>query len=234
MAETKTSILAIGAHAGDVEVTMGLALAHHANLGRKLAICHLTLGENGHPDIAAEQYINQKRDEALAAAEMLGAELYILPFQDGQLKTNDEITFAVCDVIRDCKPDVILTHWKKSAQNDHIICNQCVPNAMFYAGISAVERMSPPHQVKSLYYAENWEDCGDFLPELYIEITEDDIALWEKLVKKYSIFRGNTLKFPYVDYYKALAERRGKEVRAQYATAFSIPLNGRRKHPFHQ
>lgn len=229
MAETKASILAIGAHAGDVEITMGLALAHHKNLGRNVAICHLTLGGHLHTKTETDDYSNQRRDEALAAAEVLGADLYMLPYQDGELRATDDVKFAICDVIRDCKPDVILTHWKKSAQNDHIICNQCVPDAMLYAGISVVERMMPAHQAKSLYYAENWEDCGDFMPELYIEITEDDIALWEKMVKKYALFRGEAAKFPYVEYYKALTERRGAEVKTKFATAFALPPNSQKK-----
>jgi LmbE family N-acetylglucosaminyl deacetylase len=229
MADLKTDILAIGAHAGDVEIAMGLALAHHTNLGRKVAICHMTLGEKGHPKKSPEEYQKQKRDEAIAAAEVIKADLYTLPYHDGELQASDEVKLAICDVIRDCRPDVILTHWKQSMHKDHIACNQSVPDAMFYAGVSGFERVMPPHQARSLYYSENWEDYIDFVPEMYIEITEEDMTLWETMVRKYALFRGDVVKFPYLDYYKSLARVRGIEVASQYATAFGIPPNARRR-----
>jgi LmbE family N-acetylglucosaminyl deacetylase len=229
MIDKKVSILAIGAHAGDVEIASGMALAHHVNLGRKVAICHLTLGEKGHPKLPPDNYADQKRDEALAASEVIGAELYTLSYKDGELPLNDDVKLAICDVIRDCRPDVILTHWKESMHKDHITCNACIPDAMFYAATSGFERIMPAYAAKSLYYAENWEDYQDFVPELYIEITEEDIALWEQMVKKYAIFRGGIVKFPYIDYYKSLARVRGIEVYTQHATAFAIPPNARRR-----
>ncbi len=229
MIDKRVSILAIGAHAGDAEIASGLALAHHVNLGRKVAICHLTLGEKGHPKMTPDHYAQQKRDEAMAAADTIGAELYILPYRDGELVADDEVKLAICDVIRDCRPDVILTHWKESMHKDHIACNASVPDSIFYAATSGFERIMPAHSIKSLYYCENWEDYHEFVPELYIEITDDDIALWEKMVKKYALFRGEVTKFPYVDYYKSLARVRGIEVYTQHATAFGIPPGARRR-----
>jgi N-acetylglucosamine malate deacetylase 1 len=229
MAALKVDILAIGAHAGDVEIAMGLALTHHTNLGRKVAVCHLTLGEKGHPKKHADDYIKQKRDEAMAAADMIGAELYMLPYQDGELKASDEVKFAICDVIRDCRPDVILTHWKHSVHKDHVACYNSVPDAMFYAGIPAFDRIQPAHQVTSIYFAENWEDYEEFRPELYIEVTEEDIEVWEKMARKYAMFRGEVVKFPYLDYYKSLSHVRGIEVHTQFATAFAVPPSSRRR-----
>lgn len=229
MTDNKADILVIGAHAGDVEIATGMALAHHVNLGRKVAICHLTAGEKGHPKKSAEDYAKQKTNEAHAAAKLLGAEVYLLPFRDGEMETTDQVKLAICDVIRDCRPEVIVTHWKESMHKDHITCHKCVPDAMFYAATSAFERALPPHTVKSLYYSENWEDYQDFVPELYIELTEEDIALWESVVRKYAVFRGDVVKFPYVDYYKSLARVRGIEVYTEYATAFAIPAGARRR-----
>jgi LmbE family N-acetylglucosaminyl deacetylase len=228
MTDNKADILVIGAHAGDAEISSGMALAHHVNLGRKVALCHVTAGEKGHPRKSAEDYAKQKMDEARAAAKLLDAEVYILPYREGELEETDPVKLAICDVIRDCRPEVIITHWKESMHKDHICCHKCVPDAMFYAATSAFERMLPPHAAKSLYYAENWEDYREFVPELYIEITNEDIALWESVVHKYAVFRGGVVKFPYVEYYKSLARVRGIEVYTQNATAFAIPAGARR------
>jgi LmbE family N-acetylglucosaminyl deacetylase len=227
--QNRVDILVIGAHAGDAEIAGGLALAHHRNLGRRVAMCHLTLGEKGHPKKSADEYERQKRDEAMAAADVIGAELYMLPFHEGELEASDELKFAICDVIRDCSPDVVLTHWSHSMNKDHVATSLAVPDAVFYAGVPAFERILPAHSAKSLYYIESWEDYEEFKPEFYIEVSEEDIALWEKMVRKYALFRGEVVKFPYVDYYKSLARVRGIEVYADYATAFGVPVAARRR-----
>ncbi len=192
-------------------------------------MCHLTLGEKGHPKKSADEYERQKRDEAMAAADVIGAEIYMLPYRDGELQSSDEVKFAICDVIRDCQPDVVLTHWNHSVHKDHVAASLAVPDAVFYAGVPAFERILPAHAAKSLYYLENWEDYEEFKPEFYIELSDEDITLWEKMVRKYSLFRGDVVKFPYVDYYKSLARVRGIEVYTEYATAFGVPPSAHRR-----
>ena len=65
---SKADVLSIGAHAGDAEIASGIALAHEVNAGRKVAMCHLTLGEKGHPKMSPADYADLKREEASAAA----------------------------------------------------------------------------------------------------------------------------------------------------------------------
>jgi len=225
----KVDILAIGAHAGDAEISMGMALAHHVNQGGRVAICHLTPGEKGHPTLAPEEYARQKRLEAEKAGAVLGAKVYQLGYSDAELPVNDEVKLAIADVIRECRPDVILTHWGRSIHKDHVACHQNVGDAIFYAALKAVERASPPHYARELYYAENWEDWEDFAPELYVELTERDIELWQRMVEEYALFRGEVIKFPYVDYYRSLARVRGIEMYVSLATAFAVPTSARRR-----
>jgi len=225
----KVDILAIGGHAGDAEISSGMALCHHVNQGKKVAMLHMTPGEKGHPKMTPERYAELKHAEAEYAAKAIGAKVYFLPYLDGELPVNEEVKFAICDVIRECKPSVILTHWIKSIHKDHVNTSLNVPDAQFYAGIAGFERKNPAHWAGTLYYAENWEDREDFVPELYVEVTQDDIKLWDEMVSKYALFRGEVVKFPYVDYYKALSRMRGPEVGFEYATAFALPSGARRR-----
>lgn len=66
------TVLAIGAHAADVENMCGATLAHQRKLGDRVVILHMTLGEAGNPNLSPDQYGIQKRNEALAAAKDLG------------------------------------------------------------------------------------------------------------------------------------------------------------------
>ncbi len=225
----RVDILAIGAHMGDVEIACGMALAAHVRQGKTVAILHLTPGEKGHPSLPAEQYARQKHEEARAAAAVYGAQLYTLDYRDGELPINDEVQFQICDVIRACRPQVILTHWHGSIHKDHTACALNIPNAIFYAAIRGFEREHPPHWVPHLYYAENWEDQEGFEPEVFLEITEADIALWQQAAEKYELFRGGISHFPYIDYYRALARVRGAEIGCLYAVAFAVPPRARRR-----
>jgi LmbE family N-acetylglucosaminyl deacetylase len=225
----KVDILAIGAHAGDVEISMGMILAHHVNQGKRVAVLHLTPGEKGHPSLSPDVYAEMKRQEAREAAAVLDAPVYFLPYKDGELPVNDEVKFKIADVIRDCRPDTIITHWKNSIHKDHSNCHLNVPDAVFYAAIKAFEREKPAHFARSLFFAENWEDSEGYVPEVYVELHEGDIDLWQRMVEKYALFRGEVVKFPYVEYYRSLAHVRGIEMYCQNASTLAIPSGARKK-----
>lgn len=224
-----TDILFIGAHAGDAEIAGGMALANAVNSGRKVAICHLTLGEKGHPKMTPEDYASLKRQEAESAASVLDARLYVLPYLDGTLPVGDEVKFAVAEVIRDCRPNVIITHHSRSIHKDHTSCHLNVPDAIFYAAIKGFESENEPHFCRALYFAENWEDAEEFVPEVILEVTREDIALWKEMVSRYSLFRGEVVPFPYVEYYEKLARVRGIENYLEYAVGFGVPAGARRR-----
>lgn len=221
-------ILGVDAHAAD-EIAYGLALAHCVRQGGKVAMLHITPGEKGHPTLSAADYAAQKQGESQAAAEVLGAKLYTLDYGDGELPVNDSLQFQICDVIRDCKPKVIITHWHGSMHKDHTNCALNVPHAIFYAALRGFERDAPAHRGARLYFSENWEDLTDFSPEVYLEVTAADMALWEEMCSKYELFRGGVSTFRYMDYYRAMAQARGCEVGTQYAVAFGLSPNYRRR-----
>lgn len=225
----KVDILAIGAHAGDVEIACGMALAAHVRQGKKVAILHLTPGEKGHPTLSPEEYAQQKLAEAHEAAALFGAQMFALPYGDGVLPVNDEVQFQICDVIRACCPQCIITHWQGSIHKDHTACALNVPHAVFYAAIKGFARQHPPHWVPRIYFAENWEDQDGFEPEIFLEVTEEDITLWQEAAEKYQLFRGGVSRFPYVEYYKALARVRGAEIGCQFAVAFAVPPSFHRR-----
>ena len=151
------TILAVGAHIGDMELTCGALLAANAVHGGRSVTLALTAGEKGAPagaDVA--EYRKSKVAEAEAFAAELGGEAIVLGYPDGLLPDNDEARFAVCDVIRRVKPDILITHHAHSMHKDHAACHRIVTDAWFYAAIEGFERDLPRHFARHLYYAENW------------------------------------------------------------------------------
>lgn len=218
----KKVLMAIGGHVGDAELTSGGVLASASLRGEKIVTVALTGGERGAPPhITVADYRRQKEDEARAFAEMLGGEAVVFPYVDGELPETDEVKLQLCDVIRQYKPDVLLTHWKNSMHKDHMATHRIVKDAQFFAGLPTMERALPAHYAAGPYYAENWEDAEDFVPYTYVEVTPEGFELWYKAISTHW-FAVNSPSFHYRDYYATLMKLRGYLCRKDYAEAFTI------------
>jgi len=229
-AQPARTILAIGAHAGDAELTNGLLLARQRRLGDRTVILHMTLGEGGNPRLAPEAYGDQKRREAAEVASSLGAEVLMAPYKDGQLPDNDEARRYVANVIRQVKPTHILTHWGQSIHKDHSVTHRIVVDAVLLASLPGVVTEHPAWRgVRAVWYAENWEDADGFRPYTYVAIAPEDSARWRAAVAKYEFVGGTISSFRYLDYYSALMTVRGAESRRGRAVAFDIDQIGKRR-----
>jgi LmbE family N-acetylglucosaminyl deacetylase len=222
------TILAIGAHAGDMELTTGALLLKQRERGDRVVLLHLTLGEGGNPKLSPAAYGAQKRREALAAAEVLGAEVLFGPYRDGELPNDEEARRYVADVIRQVKPTVILTHWRESLHRDHATTSAVVKDAVLLASLEGVQTAHPAHRgVRSVWYAENWEDAEEFRPYILVDVT-GAIPKWREAVSRYEFVRGGVSSFAYLDYYSALATVRGALARKGQAVAFDVDPEGKR------
>lgn len=224
----EVDILAIGAHMGD-EVAWGYALAAQKRQGHSIGILHLTPGEKGHPTLSPDEYAAQKRVEAKACAEVLGAKMWTLDYKDGELPVDDGVKWGIADVIREAKPRLIVTHWRGSMHKDHTATHENLPDARFYAGLPAFRRDRPHHWANQVLFGENWEDLRGYEPEVYVEVLQEDLDLYERAMREYALFRGEVAKFPYLDYYRALARTRGCEVDYPFAATFAVLPEARRR-----
>ncbi len=202
-------VLAIGAHAADMELTCGMVVARYAREGHKATFLHLTLGEKGHARLGAEEYARDKREGALAIAAALGAEARFMPYGDGELQASEEVKLAVADVIREVRPRVIITNWRGSIHRDHARAHEIAVEARFLAGLARLKREREAVWVPHVLFAENWEDMDGYEPNLYVDTT-DDYETWLRALEHYEIFRDPTVGgFRYRDYYSALSQMRG-------------------------
>lgn len=204
---TTSSIMAIAAHPGDAFFAMGAAVAVQTHLGASGVFLSLTRGEKGSPKIPIAQYSTMQQEAADHAAELLSAKSIILEHGDGELPPDNQAKFAVCDLVRKYKPAVIITHWKGSWHKDHRACFDIVQDALFYAGLPAFTRSDPPHNVRALYFADNWEDATGFAADTYLDISPI-FDRWVQACAAFPMWRGEN-GFRYNDYYTSLAVTRG-------------------------
>jgi LmbE family N-acetylglucosaminyl deacetylase len=222
------TILAIGAHAGDMELTAGAVLVKQRQLGDRIVFLHLTLGERGHPTLGPSAYAEQKRREAHAAAKVMGAEAMFGPYRDGELPNDEAARQFVADVIRRVRPSLIVTHWRESLHRDHATTHAVVVDAVLLAAIDTGKGGVARHRGARLWFAENWEDKEGFQPYLYVDVS-GHLPTWTEMVRSYEFVRGGISSFEYLEYYTALATVRGAEARRAQAIAFDIDPFGKRR-----
>lgn len=201
--------MAIAAHPGDGMFTMGAVLAQQIERGGSGVLLSLSRGERGAPkDISVQQYGEMQRMATQKAAHLLGAEAVFLAYADAEIPFNEESTLRVCDAIREQQPEVVVTHWSGSWHKDHQNCHLIVRDAVFYAGLETLARSRPAHSVSKIFYAENWEDAANFMPDTYVNI-EPVYEKWLQACDFYPMWRGQTGFFRYNDYYSSLSVMRG-------------------------
>ncbi len=203
-----STLMSVAAHPGDAFFAMGAPVAQHIHNGGRGVFLSLSLGEKGSATIPPQQYGPMQRDASERAAKMLHAQAAFLPYPDGEVPFNNESCFAVCDLIREFKPAIVVTHWRGSWHKDHRNCYRIVNDAVFYAALPAIVRKLPAHSVRELFFAENWEDAKGFHADTYLEVMTPVCERWLEACSAFPMWRGET-GFRYNDYYQSLALANG-------------------------
>ncbi|MBV9443701.1 MAG: hypothetical protein JO217_13550 [Acidobacteriaceae bacterium] len=83
--------------------------------------------------------------------------------------------------------------------------------------------------MSNVFYAENWEDATNFVPDTYINI-ERIYKKWLQACDLYPMWRGQTGFFRYNDYYSSLAVMRGCLAACKTAVALMSDTAQRAQH----
>ncbi len=105
-------VLAIGAHPDDVEIGVGGILAAHTQAGDDVTILTLSRGARG-GDADSRQH------ESLAAAELLGARLFLKDLVDTEIPSGGPTVRLIEEVVREIQPTVVYTHSVNDRHQDH-------------------------------------------------------------------------------------------------------------------
>jgi len=112
-------VLAVGAHPDDVEIGIGGTLASHQANGDTVVILTLSGGAIGG---AADE----RRHEALAAAGVIGARLFLHDFPDTRLDPAAGIITAIEETIALVNPTIVYTHSSHDRHQDHRAVHESV------------------------------------------------------------------------------------------------------------
>ena len=222
------TIMAVGAHTGDAQLTCGMLLAKHAMHGDRVVIVDLTAGERGTPaGWTVPDFRAYNVECAKKFAEKIGGESIVLDTPDGELLDTPEKELELADLMRQYKTDAVLYHWKNSLHKDHEAASRMTENAIFFASLTTFERPLPPAPIRSFMCAENWEDEQDFTPYYYFDVTEA-FPVWKEAIRELWLSEHST-SFPYLRYYEALSIVRGARIGAEHATCFGTSPTAKRQ-----
>lgn len=218
-------LMIIDAHCGDGELQVGAIAAKYAKAGHKVTFLHLTAGEKGNPPtISVDDYRKQKIRESEEACKILGAECLTLDYKDAEVKVNEATITRIATEIRRLKPNLVLTHWIKSIHSDHSNVPKIVEAAQLKAGLAGFDLEGLPPHYYSYLHSENWEDMEDYVPDIYVDVTDTFDTYLEAISKFWFVM--NSKDFRYFDYYKALGTVRGCQNRTTYAQTLKFPIGG--------
>jgi N-acetylglucosamine malate deacetylase 1 len=224
------NILAIGAHGDDIEVQCGGTLAKAAARGDQTFMCVVTDGR-GRPKGDPDQIAEVRRQESQASADVIGAELKWLAIPDGELKPTDEYTSRFVNVIRETKPDIIITHPADDYHPDHRYTHQMVLDAAQLARVRNYPHsdLEPYRERCPIAFMDGVMGMS-FIPEQWVDITEYFDTKAEMLNKHLSQMMPDTYEpdftppppeeNPFMRMITTQSTFRGMQCGARYAEAF--------------
>jgi LmbE family N-acetylglucosaminyl deacetylase len=165
-------VLAVGAHPDDLEILCGGTLARFVAEGHEVVMCNATRGDRGSFVHSSEEIARIRATEARRAAEVCGAEHVTLGIRDAEVNAADpEQQQAVVDLVREARPDLIVTHYPLDYMSDHNEISKLVFDCSFHATLPLYETGRPPHlSVTPIYYMDTVMGIG-FQPLEYVDVT---------------------------------------------------------------
>lgn len=193
-------ILAIGAHPDDIEIGCSATLARALDSGHVVWGLILTRGEKG-------GRAEVRPREARTSAEFLGMEqVRVLDFPDTRLNEQiAEIRDAIEQMVREFKPDIVLTHSSHDLHQDH--------RAVHEATLQAARN------IRSILCYESPSVTPEFHPTLFVDIG-DYIDVKVESIKEH--WDQHAKPYMQEEQIRAKAVFRGGQARCRYAEGFEV------------
>jgi|MTBAKSStandDraft_1061840.scaffolds.fasta_scaffold28911_3 LmbE family N-acetylglucosaminyl deacetylase len=168
-------VLAFGAHPDDIEFRMAGTLAKYAAHGDEVYMCVATNGEIGSYGMSRAEIAELRHKEAQASADVIGAHLIWLGYEDEMLFDNRETRMAFIEAVRLARPDVILAPPKyKDYNQDHDICGYLAFEARVLATVKLMETEHPViDHIPPLFYCTAHGGLSmNTHPQYFVDITD--------------------------------------------------------------
>jgi LmbE family N-acetylglucosaminyl deacetylase len=196
------TVLAVGAHADDIELAVGGTIARLRRGGARVVMVVLSLPGDA----------KVRRREAEKAADILGCELHVV-MEDGKRRIEDlksyELVAMIDREVKELEPAAMLTHGPSEFHRDHVLVHEaCVSSQRLrYFDFFTYQ----PNFCRPVPVA--------FHPKAYVDISETIETKMRAIEVHQSQFKCRGLD---TDIYRDIARMNGRMVGVQYAEGLDI------------
>lgn len=204
------NILAVGAHADDVEIGCGGTVSLYIKNGYSVYLLIMTKPFYTYYDKKVLRSQKEGEIEQQNGAKALGAKLLTLNFETKNVPYSSESVEAINELIDKYNIDTILTHWYHDTHQDHMRTTQSVLSAGRY--VKNILMYEPEYPAGRSYLG--------FRNQYYVDITSTiDIKMasikeHKSQVKKYGA--------DFMEAIEARARHRGYEIKSKFAECFEV------------
>ena len=212
MPNNKTAIV-VSAHSADFVWRAGGAIALYAERGWEVTVACLSYGERGEsaklwrePGMTVAKVKANRKEEAMRAAEILGAQTLFFDVGDYPIRVPDTFLYELAALFRKIRPEFILTHSHKDPYNfDHPLVSHLTQEARIVAQAHGHEPQTPVLGTPPVFLFEphQSEQC-DFKPQVLLDIT----SVW---ARKQEAFQAMSAQEHLWQYYERVALQRGAQ-----------------------
>lgn len=166
-------VLAIGAHPDDIEINCAGTLLKCLKRGDEVTACHMSDGDMGHVVIMPEELGRIRRAEAMRAGELAGYKTVWGGCHDLDIYEGKYARDLLVKIIREARPDFIITHAPDDYMPDHTAVSKLACDASFSASCPHYRpELGEATPVCPIYFMTNL-DGHNFIPMHYVDITEE-------------------------------------------------------------
>ena len=208
------NILAIGAHADDVEFGCGGTLIKHIENGDNVVIVVMARGNVQHTVTGEIVRVESKTiKESKASAKFIGAKLIKLSYEDTRVPFNSKSVTDLEKIISEYKIDTIYTHWAADTHQDHInTFRSTLASARTIKNVLSYEQVPLPRISEKTPELNYFVDISD-----YFDKKIESCNLHKSQIEKYINYG-----YDMIENLEIMARHRGNQIGVRYAEAFNL------------
>ncbi len=207
----KNNVLAVGAHADDVEIGCGGTVALHSKKGDNVYLLVMTESSYTNYDGKLLRSNEEADSEEREAAQILGAKLLNLDFKTKNVPYSQESIELINQIIDKYDINLIYTHWIYDTHQDHMRTTQSVLSAGRY--VKNILMYEPEYPAGRSYIG--------FRNQYYVDISSIFEIKMEALKKHKSQIRKYG-EDRFLSAIEARARHTGYEIEKKYAECFEV------------
>jgi N,N'-diacetylchitobiose non-reducing end deacetylase len=217
-------ILCVQPHPDDNEIGAGGSIKVFSDLGIRISYCTVSQGRGGSNQQNSSELIRRRQQELRAAGGSIGASaFYQLDLKSTHYPDEFEITRQMVDVLRQAKPDVVMTvdpYLMYEAHPTHRKTGMAVLEACLFAPLKhfPVPDAEPAPEVHSV---ESIAFYASARPNTYIDISRTFDAKIRAILMHQSQFKSDASHplFQYLDFH---SRQCGRQMGVERAEGFKV------------